>query len=125
MVFAEEYYYIPDYLLESAPLFCLMEFEDTQLPQAQVQLLEMANDAIEDWQTKLVQATNNPEGWEFHKVKFTVAEQQELFFDNDCSISIYFERQPPPEDVDFSGYAESYLTFSDIVIFYLEPQYRC
>ena len=124
LVFAEEYYYIPDYLLETPPLFCLMEFEDTELPDAQEQLMEMAENAVLEWESKLVDATNNSEGWDFSLIKFSVEEQQELFFDNDCSVSIYFQREPTLEELDYSGYADSYLTFSDIVIFYLEPAYE-
>ena len=44
--FAEEYYYIPDHLLENPPLFCAMEFEDTELPEAQGKLMEMAENAV-------------------------------------------------------------------------------
>ena len=124
-VFAEEYYYIPDHLLESPPLFCAMGFDDTQLPDAQWQLMNMAENAVLDWEEKLVEATNNSEGWDFRFVIFYVEDQQELFFDNECTVNIYFERQPTlEEEMDYSGYADSYLTFSDIVIFYLEPSYK-
>jgi len=123
--FAEEYYYIPDHLLENPPLFCAMEFEDTELPDAQWELMIMAENAVLDWEEKLVEATNNSEGWDFRFVKFSIEEQQELFFDAECIVNIYFERQPTSEELlDYSGYADSYLYFSDIVIFYLEPSYE-
>ncbi len=123
-VFAEEYYYIPDHLLEQPPLFCAMEFEDTQMPEAQRDLMKMAENAVFDWETKLVEATKNPEGWDFEFVKLSVQKQQEFFFDRDCTVNIYFERHPPKGEWEYSGYADSYLTFSDIVIFYLEPSYQ-
>lgn len=123
-VFAEEYYYIPDHLLEQPPLFCAMEFEDTQMPDAQLQLINMAENAVSDWETKLVEATNNPEGWDFEFVKLSIEKQQEFLFDKDCTVNIYFERHPPEGEWEYSGYADSYLTFSDIVIFYLEPSYQ-
>ena len=125
LVSAEEYYYIPDHLLENPPLFCAMEFEDTELPNAEEKLMDMARIAISDWKTKLVVATNNSEGWDFRFVKFSIEEQQELFFDAECIVNIYFERQPTSEDLlDYSGYADSYFTLSEIVIFYLEPSYE-
>jgi len=124
LVFAEEYYYIPDHLLETPPLFCAMEFEDTQLPDAQWQLMNMAENAVLDWEEKLVEATSNSEGWDFRFKIFSVEEQQQLFFDYDCSVNIFFERQPPKGEWDYAGYADSYLTFSEIRIFYLEPSYK-
>jgi len=123
-VYSEEYYYIPDHLLEQPPLFCAMEFEDPLLPDAQLHLLNMAEEAVLDWEEKLVDATNNSQGWNFRFSKFSIQEQDEAFFDSDCIVNIYFERQPPEGEWEFSGYADSYLTFSDIVIYYLEPSYQ-
>jgi hypothetical protein len=124
LVYAEEYYYIPDHLLETPPLFCAMEFEDNQLPDAQWQLMNMAENAVLEWEEKIVEATNNPDGWDFRFRTISLQEQQKLFFDVDCTVNIYFERQPPKGAWDHSGYAESYLTFSEIRVFYLEPIYK-
>jgi hypothetical protein len=54
----------------------------------------------------------------------SIQEQQKPFFYVDCTVNIYFERQPPEGEWDYLGYADSYLTFSDIRIFYLEPIYE-
>jgi len=123
-VFAEEYYYIPDHKLETPPLFCAMEFDDERLPTAQHQLMEITKNAVLDWKNKLIEATGEQGGWNFQYRQFTVEEQQELFFDVDCTVNIYFERQPPKGEWDYVGYADSYLIFSDITIFYLEPTYN-
>jgi len=122
-VFAEEYYYIPDHKLETPPLFCAMEFEDERLPTAQSQLMEISKNAVLDWKNKLIESTGEQIGWDFQYRQFTVEEQQGIFFDIDCTVNIYFERQPPKEEWGNLGYADSYLTFSDITIFYLEPIY--
>jgi len=123
--FAEEYYYFDEILLVSPPVFCAMEFEDTQLPNAQSQLMEITKNAVLDWESKLVEATNNQEGWDFKLIIFSVEEQQELFFDSDCTVNIYFEREPIfDEDLGYAGYTEAYLFFSDIRIFYLEPVFE-
>jgi len=124
LVFAEEYYYIPDHKLETPPVFCAMEFKDAQIPTVQAQLMKITKNAILDWETKLAEATNNPEGWDFQFRIISIQEQQELFFDSDCDVNIYFERQPPAGEFDYAGYADSYLTFSEIHIFYLEPIYE-
>jgi len=123
-VFAEEYYYIPDHKLETPPLFCAMEFVDERLPDAQHQLMEIAKNAVLDWETKLVEATGEQKGWDFKFRQMSLEEQQEIFFDNLCTVNIYFERTPPKEEWDTLGYSESYLIFSDITIFYLEPTYN-
>ena len=123
-VFAEEYYYIPEHLLEDPPIFCAMEIEDPQMPEANLQLVSMAENAVLDWKEKLVEATNNSEGWNFGFEQFSIEQQQEPFFDAYCTVNIYFERQPPEGQWEFSGYADSYLTFSEITIFYLEPVYE-
>ena len=123
--FAEEYYYIPDYRLDSPPFFCAMEFDDTQLPDAQSQLMEITKNAILDWKSKLVEATNNSEGWDFKFIIFLVEEQQKLLFDFDCTVNIYFEREPILEDeLDYLGYTDLYSSFSEIHIFYLDPIYE-
>jgi len=122
--FAEDYYHIPDHKLETPPVFCAMEFEDTQLPNAKPRLLEITKNAVLDWETKLVEATDNPEGWDFQFRTISIPEQKELFFDAYCTVNIYFERQPPEGQWDYLGYADSYLTFSDIRVFYLEPIYE-
>lgn len=122
--FGEKYYYIPDHKLETPPIFCAMDFEDKQLPDANERLMEITKDAINDWKTRLVTTTSNPSGWDFQFRKIPIDEQQELFFDVDCTVNIYFERHPPEEMIDYSGYADSYLTFSDIRIFYLEPVFE-
>jgi len=124
IVLAEDYFYIPNHKLETPPVFCAMEFEDTQLPDAKPQLLQITKNAILDWETKLVEATNITEGWDFKFRTISIQEQQELYFDAYCTVNIYFERQPPEGQWDYLGYAESYLTFSDIRIFYLEPIYE-
>jgi len=124
LVFAEDYYYIPNHKLETPPVFCAMDFEDSKLPSANTQLLEITKNAVLDWESKLVEATNNPEGWDFQFRIISLQEQQEMFFDVDCSVNIYFERQPPVGEWEYIGYAESYLIFSDIRVFYLEPIYE-
>ncbi len=124
-VFAEEYYYFDEILLVSPPIFCAMEFEDEMLPTAQEQLMEITKNAILDWKNKLIEATGEQEGWNFQYRQFSVEEQQNLFFDLDCTVNIYFEREPIfDEDLGYAGYTESYLFFSDITIFYLEPIYE-
>ena len=124
--FAEEekYYYISDHLLERPPVFCAMDFEDVRLPDAPEQLMAITENAIHDWETKLIDATDNPSGWDFQFVRVSVEDQQNLLFDTDCDVSIYFVRQPPKGQWDYAGYADSYLTFSEIRIFYLESIYE-
>ncbi|MDH3677614.1 MAG: hypothetical protein OEQ12_04850 [Nitrosopumilus sp.] len=124
LVTAENFYYIPDHKLEKPPVFCAMEFEDNRLPIAPSQLMEITKNVVLEWKTKLIEATNNPDGWNFQFRTISLQEQQELFFDADCTVNIYFERQPPVGEWDYAGYAESYLTFSEIRIFYLEPIYK-
>jgi len=46
LVFAEAYYYIPDHLLENPPLFCAMEFEYPEFPDAQEKIMVMADDFL-------------------------------------------------------------------------------
>ena len=101
-----------------------MEFEDVMLPHAQEQLMEITENSIQDWKTKLVEATNNSSGWDFQFVRVSFEDQQNLFFEIDCDVRIYFERQPPKGQWDYAGYADSYLTFSEIRIFYLESIYE-
>jgi len=121
-VFAEEYYYFDEILLLSPPVFCAMGFEDERLPTAQSQLMEITKNAVLDWKNKLIEATGEQEGWNFQYRQFSVEEQQNLFFDLDCIVNIYFEREPIfDEDLGYAGYTEAYLFLSDITIFYLEP----
>ena len=86
--------------------------------------MEITKNAVLDWKNKLIDTTGEQIGWNFQYRQFSVAEQQELFFDNLCTVNIYFERTPPKGEWEYLGYADSYLTLSDITIFYLEPTYN-
>jgi hypothetical protein len=123
-VFAEEYFYIPHHKLETPPIFCAMEFDDQILPSAQAQLMEITKNAVFDWKTKLIDTTGEQMGWNFQFQRMSIEQQQELFFDHECTVNIYFERQPPIGEWDIAGYADSYGTLADIQIFYLEPIYN-
>jgi hypothetical protein len=121
-VFAEEYYYIPNYRLEQLPIFCAMGFEDIHLPGASDKLIKVTQDSVFEWRDKLQAYTGNKEGWDFRFKHISLQDQKNNpFHDWDCNVKIFFER--PNNDQQYAGYADAFNYFTDITIFYLEPIY--
>ena len=123
--FAEEFYHLPDYRLEKPPVFCAMEFKDSELPQAETVLIEKTEKAVLEWENKIQEYTQRFANWDF-KFKTISLEERENnpFFDWDCNVNIFFEREPPTEEEKYyGGIAYTSQGFAEIKIFYLEPIY--
>ncbi|MGI0021693.1 MAG: hypothetical protein ACRD9Q_02415, partial [Nitrososphaeraceae archaeon] len=56
-----EQYYYKDHKLIRPPIFCGLEINDPQLPEAGKELLKETEMAIAEWADKLVEYTNNTE----------------------------------------------------------------
>ena len=119
-VYAEEYYYHPDFKLVQPPEFCAIEFNDPQLPQAEKILYEEMEKAVNEWKIKLQDYTKNTKGWDFAFSIISEDEHNNIFSEYECDVAIFFERESPE---DYLGYADTFLFFSDITIFYLTPIY--
>lgn len=122
-MFTEPYYYLPWHMLIEPPEFCVVEFNDPLMPTAPREMYHLAEQAINDWETKLVQSTGYESGWDFTFRTITDNEYENMSLE-ECSVVIWFERHPTVmEDVLYEGYAYSLFGMSDITIFYLEDKY--
>jgi hypothetical protein len=121
-VFAEDYYYFEDQKLSSPPEFCIIEFQDAQLPGASDKLYQITQNAIKEWEDKLVRYTDEKQGWDFTTKIISEAEYDDIFSDNICDITIYYEREPTTEEeLTTAGHTFALWGFADITIFYLQP----
>jgi predicted Zn-dependent protease len=93
-VFAEEYYYLQEQKLSTVPEFCIIEFTDPQLPGAADTLYQITQNAIQEWEDKLVRFTGEKQGWDFTYKIITLTT---------------------------AGHTYAMWGFADITIFYLEP----
>jgi len=124
-IFAEEYYYIPDHKLIQPPKFCAFDFEDVFLPNANKIMIDITENAILDWEGKIVEYTNNPDDYDFTFRFISQEERKNLFYDVDCDVRFFYEREPETEeDQGLLGHTFGTLGLSDITIFYLEPIYE-
>lgn len=120
--FSEQFYYFEDHKLARNPVVCTFEFEDANLPEAKDQLLQETKEAISDWQNMLVEYTGNEDVWKMQYKVFPKENQHDFFAEYDCDITVYFEQEPPKEDIRVSGYTDAFsFGLSEIVIFYREP----
>ncbi len=123
-VFGEQYYYFQDAKLSHIPLFCMVDFNDVNLPQANKILLEDTRQAIYDWKSQLIQKTHNQKGWDFQSKTIPSGEKDNFFVTYSCDVTISYEREPlNNEEKDLSGYTNSSTGYSDITIYYLQPNY--
>lgn len=121
-VFAEDYYYFEGHKLSEPPEFCLIQFEDLQLPGAEDVLYQITIDAIDEWENKLVQVTGEKQGWDFtHKI-ISQDRYDDILSQDICDVTIYFEREPTTSDEKTTaGHTFAMFGFADITIFYLDP----
>jgi len=121
-VFAEDYYYFEDQKLSVPPEFCIIEFSDPQLPGASEKLYQITQNAIKEWEDKLVSYTGEKQGWDFTTKIISEDEYYEIFSDDICDITIFYEREPTTEEeLTTAGHTFALWGFADITIFYLEP----
>ena len=120
--FTHPYYYIPWHVLVEPPVFCpveILETELVQIPEVDLHLYDIASDAVDNWETKLVAATGNAQGWDFTLKEFM--SEDEIWESPDCSVILRFERHPVyVEDLLYEGYAYSMFGLSEITVYYLE-----
>ena len=76
-VFAENYYYFEDQKLSVPPEFCIIEFSDPQLPGASEKLYQITQNAIKEWEDKLVRYTGEKQGWDFTTKIISEAQRQD------------------------------------------------
>ena len=120
--YAENYYYFEEHKLSSVPEFCIIEFEDPQLPGASDTLYQITQNSIQEWEDKLVRHTGEKQGWDFTSRIISEEEYNNIFSDAICDITIYFEREPTTEEEKTTaGHTFAMFGFADITIFYLEP----
>ncbi len=121
-VFAEDYYYFQEQKLSTVPEFCIIEFEDPQLPGAPDTLYQITQNAIQEWEDKLVRYTGEKEGWDFTSKIISQEQYDDIFSEDICDVTIYFEREPTThEELTTAGHTYAMWGFADITIFYLEP----
>ena len=121
-VFAEDYYYFQEQKLSTVPEFCIIEFEDLQLPGAPDALYQITKNAIQEWEDKLVRHTGEKQGWDFTYKVITQEHYDDIFSEDVCDITIYYEREPTTTDeLTTAGHTYALWGFADITIFYLEP----
>jgi hypothetical protein len=70
--FGEQFYYYEDAKLSHLPLFCMVDFNDPNLPNADNILLEDTRHAIYDWKSLLIQKTHSQKGWIFNQKPFHI-----------------------------------------------------
>ena len=122
-VFTEPYYYLPWHIMIEPPEFCMLEFEDPDLPSAPEKLYDLTKDAITDWKTGLIDKTGTVDGWDFTYRTVSAEEYENSFYD-ECTVVVMFERHPVlVDEVYAEGYAFSLFGISDITVFYLEDRY--
>jgi hypothetical protein len=118
---SEKYFYISDYRLNKSPLFCAQEFSDPAFPDANGMLITMTSSAVQQWQNRIEQYTNN-EGWHF---EYRTIPKDSSFADFGCDTTIVFEQFPSVgREVVRGETAVSQYGFSDVTIFYLDPVSR-
>jgi hypothetical protein len=121
-VFAEDYYYFQEQKLYTVPEFCIIEFTDPQLPGAADTLYQITQNAIQEWEDKLVRFTGEKQGWDFTYKIITQEQYDDIFSQDICDITIYYEREPTTEEeLTTAGHTYAMWGFADITIFYLEP----
>jgi predicted Zn-dependent protease len=121
-VYAEDYYYFQEQKLSTVPEFCIIEFEDTQLPGASDTLYQITINAIQEWEDKLVRHTGEKQGWDFTYKVITQEQYDDIFSEDVCDITIFYEREPTTaEELTTAGHTYALWGFADITIFYLEP----
>lgn len=121
-IHAEEYYYFEEQKLTNPPEFCLIEFEDPQLPGAEERLYQITQDAIQEWEDKLIRFTGEKQGWDFTYKTISQKQYDNIFSKDSCDITIYYEREPSTEEEKTTaGHTYVMFGFADITIFYLEP----
>lgn len=122
--FSEQYYY-EDHRLFRLPVFCGMEMNDPQLPQAKKELLNETEKAVSEWESKLVEHTNNSEDWKITYKTIPVEEQDDLL-SYDCDVTISFKREPQNQDEKLKVAGGTvYLPggMAYIIIYYLDVEY--
>ena len=121
-VYAEEYYYFEGHKLTKPPEFCLIEFEDPELPGAENRLYQITQDAIQEWEDKLVRFTGEKKGWDFTYKIISKEQYNNILSQDICDVTIYYEREPTTEDErTTAGHTFATFGFADITIFYLDP----
>jgi len=122
---SEQYYY-EDHRLIRPPVFCGMEIYDPKLPEAGNKLLEETRKATSEWESKLVEYTNNTDNWKMTYQTIPIDNQDDLF-SYDCDVTIYYEREPenPDDKLKLAGQtAYLILGLAEIKIFYLDVEYE-
>ena len=118
----EQYYYFEGHKLTFVPEFCIIEFEDPQLPNAPKIMYEKTENAVNEWKEKLIQRTGSKAGWDFSFVKISQTEFDNLFSKHSCDIAVFFQREPiTEEEKQLAGHTFAGFGVADITIFYLEP----
>jgi hypothetical protein len=121
-VFSEEFYYFEDQKLSAPPEFCIIEFTDSLLPGANDRLYQITQDAIQEWENKLVRYTGERQGWDFTYKIISQEQYDDIFSADICDVTIYFEREPTTDvESTTAGHTFAMFGFADITIFYLEP----
>ena len=121
-VYAEDYYYFPEQKFSTVPEFCIIEFEDSQLPGASDTLYQITINAIQEWEDKLVRFTGEKNGWDFTYKVITQEQYDDIFSQDVCDVTIHYEREPTTEEeLTTAGHTYAMWGFADITIFYLEP----
>ena len=116
---SEKYFYIPDYRLNKAPVFCAKEFSNSVFPEANNIVIQKTENAIKEWQNRIEKYTKTNGDWKFEFKK--IAENSQ-FSEFGCDTTITFEPTPPAIRKFTRGEtALSQYGFSDVVIFYLDP----
>jgi len=119
--FGEEYYYIEYHKLTEPPVFCAGEFKDPLLPEAETILIEKTEQAVSDWESRLIEHTGNKDGWDFQFR--TIPEDYKASDVSDCDIFFYYKRQSSKDLDEPHGFSFNLLGFSGITIYYLENVY--
>lgn|GEM_PF-2580301 len=119
---SEKYFYIPDYRLNKAPIFCAQEFSDPIFPDANDIMITKTSEAIKRWQNSIEQYTETEGVWNF---EYRTISKGSIFEDFGCDATIMFERFPPVElEVVRGETVLSQYGLSDVIIFYIDPVSR-
>lgn len=95
--FSEDYYYFEDHKFSKVPEFCIIEFQDPQLPGAPDTLYQVTQNAIQEWKDKLVRHTGKKQGCDFTSKIISQNKYNDIFSDKICDVTIFFEREPERE----------------------------
>ena len=121
--FGEQYFYT-EHKFTRQPIFCGIEMYDPQLPEASKELLGETQMAISDWESKLMEHTNNTEAWKITYKTIPIDEQDNFF--NDCDVEIYYEREPENPEKKLKSSGETIYfpgELAEIRIYYLDVVY--